>query len=257
MPFTLSHAVLAPPISKLSGNTLPIAALAIGCMIPDLYRLFVQPGRSDPYLAHYWSSLIYPDLLIGLGFSLLWYVLYRPVIYRFTGIQHDLQIYSVGTAFRFFIGICLAVIIGTSTHILWDGLTHADFRTFAFKDFLEQNIPLFGQIYPLHRIVQIATSVLTLPILVWMIWSYYQRYRQHLKISKKVMFAGWGLSLIAVFAGLVTVWDYARYIPSHIWRSDLYSFIGISFNEFTQTALITFSLGCILFLFFDRDRRLG
>ncbi|HCL58892.1 MAG TPA: DUF4184 domain-containing protein, partial [Acinetobacter sp.] len=36
MPFTLSHAVLAPPISYLTGNRLPVAALAIGSMVPDL-----------------------------------------------------------------------------------------------------------------------------------------------------------------------------------------------------------------------------
>ena len=42
MPFTISHAVLAPPLSKLSGGRLPIAALAIGCMVPDLFRLFTN-----------------------------------------------------------------------------------------------------------------------------------------------------------------------------------------------------------------------
>ncbi|WP_416172827.1 DUF4184 family protein, partial [Escherichia coli] len=39
MPFTLSHAILAPPIAKLSDQRLPVAALAIGCMTPDLFRL--------------------------------------------------------------------------------------------------------------------------------------------------------------------------------------------------------------------------
>jgi hypothetical protein len=42
MPFTLSHAVLAPPLAKLSRHTLPTAALAIGCMVPDLIRLFIN-----------------------------------------------------------------------------------------------------------------------------------------------------------------------------------------------------------------------
>ena len=42
MPFTISHAVLAPPLAKLSGDRLPIAAIAIGCMTPDLHRLFTQ-----------------------------------------------------------------------------------------------------------------------------------------------------------------------------------------------------------------------
>ena len=50
MPFTISHAVLAPPISKLTGHALPVAALAIGCMVPDLYRLFTQENSNTTHL---------------------------------------------------------------------------------------------------------------------------------------------------------------------------------------------------------------
>jgi len=46
MPFTISHAVLAPPLAKLSGDRLPIAAIAIGSMTPDLYRLFTQANSN-------------------------------------------------------------------------------------------------------------------------------------------------------------------------------------------------------------------
>ena len=59
MPFTLSHAVLAPPIAKLTGNRLPIAALAIGTMTPDLYRLMVQ---TEIHLNHQFKGIINPDL---------------------------------------------------------------------------------------------------------------------------------------------------------------------------------------------------
>ena len=140
MPFTISHAVLAPPISKLTGHALPVAALAIGCMVPDLYRLFTQENSNT---THLWTSIIHPDLWIGLGFCLLWYLLYRPVIYRLIGIQHPLHIESFKSAIKFFIGVVAAVLVGTATHIIWDGLTHVDFRTFAFKDFLSQNLTLF------------------------------------------------------------------------------------------------------------------
>ncbi len=62
MPFTISHAVIAPPLAKLSRNTLPIAALAIGSMTPDLYRLFtMQSGM----LTHQWKGLFYPNLALG------------------------------------------------------------------------------------------------------------------------------------------------------------------------------------------------
>ncbi|MGO3383513.1 MAG: DUF4184 family protein, partial [Acinetobacter guillouiae] len=94
MPFTLSHAVLAPPLSKLSGNRLPIAALAIGTMTPDLYRVLV---KNEIYLNHQFKGIIYPDLLVGLLFCLLWYSLYRPLLFKFLGVQKPLDIASFST----------------------------------------------------------------------------------------------------------------------------------------------------------------
>ena len=58
MPFTLSHAVLAPPLARLSRGHLPIAALAIGCMTPDLYRLFTTETIA---LTHQWSGILFPQ----------------------------------------------------------------------------------------------------------------------------------------------------------------------------------------------------
>ena len=254
MPFTLSHAVLAPPISRLSGNRLPIAALAIGCMVPDLYRLFTS---SNSNITHLWSSLIHPDLWIGLIFCMIWYGLYRPAIYRFIGIQHELKICSILSALKFFLAVCLALIVGTASHLIWDGLTHVDFRTFAFHDFLAQQFQLFDNSYPLHRILQIGTSVIVLPFMLWMSVHYYKKHQQYLAVSRKIKVFAWSLVLFSVLTGLFSVWDYARYIPTDVWRSDLYYFTGRSINEFSQGFLITFSLGCLLFLFLDRDRRMG
>ena len=254
MPFTLSHAVLAPPISRLSGNRLPIAAMAIGCMVPDLHRLFTS---SNSNITHLWSSLIHPDLWIGLAFCSIWYLVYRPVTYRFIGIQHDLNIYSILSALRFILAMCLALIIGTATHLIWDGLTHVDFRTFAFHEILAQQFQLFGQSYPLHRILQIGTSVIVLPFMLWMSVHYYKKHQQYLAVSLKIKSFAGGLFFFSILTALFSVWDYARYIPTDVWQSDLYYFTGRSINEFSQGFLITFSLGCLLFLFLDRGRRMG
>lgn len=254
MPFTISHAVLAPPLAKLSGNRLPTAAIAIGCMTPDLYRLFTQAQSNT---THYWSSLIHPNLWIGLSFCVLWYALLRPCFYRFLGIQHDLQLYSFKRVLQFCIGVILAILLGAATHLLWDGLTHVDQRTLFGHAFLSQNISLFGHDYPLHRILQIGTSALVLPVLAWMCRRYYQTYQQYLPVNFKIKCYAIGLCLLSLVGGLVSVWDYARYISTPVWQSDLYYFTGRSINEFSQVALLILICGCILFLFLDRDHRLG
>ena len=65
MPFTISHTVLAPPIAKLTGGRLPIAAVAVGSMTPDLYRLFTV---ADYYLTHQWQGLFFHNFYFSLVF---------------------------------------------------------------------------------------------------------------------------------------------------------------------------------------------
>ena len=254
MPFTISHAVLAPIISKATKNHLPIAALAIGCMTPDLYRLFTQKHFFEP---HQWQSIFSLTLWIGLAFCLVWYVLYRPALYRFLGMQDPLNLWNFKRILKFIVMNIIAVVIGICTHLTWDGLTHADFRTFILRDFLSQNISLMGHQYPMHRILQIGTSALALPFVIWMSWDYYCRNQQHIKIAKTVRYYGIGLFLLSLALGLFSFFDYIRHIPAQYFQSGLYHITGSSINEFTQGFLITFTLGCILFLFLDRDRRLG
>ncbi|ENW95327.1 hypothetical protein F903_01079 [Acinetobacter sp. NIPH 298] len=249
MPFTLSHAVLAPPLSKISKGHLPIAALAIGCMTPDLYRLFTQGNIA---LTHQWSGILFPNLPIGLFFCILWYLLYRPVIYRLFAIQDPLHIHSFDRFIAFSLMSCFAVIVGTATHLIWDGLTHLDFRTFAFKTMLAQQISLFGFNYPLHFVLQIGSSIIALPFIFWMCLGYYQKHKQNGIAPKAFKFFLWISLIISSIGGLLSLWDYNRHIASEIWMKEPYFFIGKSINEFTQTGLTIFTLSCLLLLFFDR-----
>ena len=254
MAFTVSHAVLAPLLHKLSYHSLPIAALAIGCMAPDLYRLFTSENSNT---THQWNSILTHTLWLGLGFCVVWYALYRPVLYRFLGLQDPITLNNLKGGFVFINMTVVALILGICTHLIWDGLTHADFRTFIFHDFLAQNVMLFGQQFPLHRVLQIGSSFLALPFILWASWHYYQQHRQHVAVPQAIRI--WaavilGLSLlIASFSAL----DYLRHIPEAYFAMGLYHITGKTINEFSQGFLITFSLGCLLFLFFDRDQRLG
>ena len=253
MPFTLSHAVLAPPLAKLSGQRLPIAALAIGCMLPDLHRLFTL--RQDP-TPHLWSALFYPNLFLGLMFCALWYLVYRPALYRFMGVHHPLNLNTIKSALGFVGGMILALLIGNATHLIWDGLTHHDFRSFAFQDFLAQSVQLGTDIYPMHRVLQIGSSILALPFLLWMSLHYYKKYQQIKPVSIKVRGYAVGLITLSVALGCFSLWDYARHIPDALWQEELYYFTGRAINEFSQGALLMLSLGCLLFLILDFQRQM-
>ena len=254
MAFTISHAVLAPLISKLTGCYLPIAALAIGCMAPDLYRLFTADHYFEP---HQWSGIFKFTLWLGLFFCLIWYGLYRPVIYRILGLQDQIILDSPQKSISFIIFNIIAVLLGICTHLIWDGLTHVDFRTFAFHDFLSQKIDLFGHIYPMHLILQISSSVVGLAGVIWLSWQYYKKNQQHLAVAKRVTYWGFAIILVSLSIGLFSFLDYIRHIPTQYFKTGLYHITGRSINEFSQSFLISLTLGCILFLFLDRGRRLG
>lgn len=249
MPFTISHAVLAPPISKWSGQRLPISALAIGCMVPDLVRLFTSEQIN---YTHLWSAWLYPNLLIGIAFCLLWYLVFRPALFRFIGIQKPINISSFKQSIIFIFWIILSLIIGTATHLIWDGLTHVDFRTFVFHDFLSQNILLANHNYPMHRVLQVGTSILALPILLWMALKHQKRYAQNPPIHRKIKIYALSLLAVSFFAGCFGYISFAQPLGSGAWQNDLYGFIGKSINHFFSASLTVFALGCIIFQILDR-----
>ena len=259
MPFTLSHMVLAPPIAALSGRRLPLAALAIGCMCPDLYRLFT-PADFD--FSHQWPSVYTFNLAIGLFFAALWYVLYRPLIYRLLQLEDPLQLHHTRALLLFILASCIAIMLGTATHILWDGLTHADFRSFIFEAFLASNVQLGQHSYPVHRILQIACSVFSLPVLVVMCRGYITAHRSPEYLPKKLRYYGYTVIFLSLCHAIVAYLNYAQHLASAGTVLSLYAYLGYAGNQFTQAFLISFSIGCILYRFlehydfFEHSRRI-
>lgn len=248
MPFTLSHAVLAPPIAKLTGNRLPIAALAIGTMTPDLYRLMVQ---DEIHLNHQFKGIINPDLWIGLLFCFLWYCLYRPMLFKFLAVSIPLNIHSFSSFFKFLLWMILAIILGTATHIIWDGLTHLDFRTFAFQDFLAQPVFILNHEYPMYKVLQIGCSAVALPFLIWMGLHYYFKYKISASLNRKIQKFCYLLFITSFFSGcFYYIYDAKSkgYLPQ---SDDLYIFIGYFMKTFTQGSVICFTLGSVIFAFLN------
>ncbi|MEG0343794.1 MAG: DUF4184 family protein [Acinetobacter sp.] len=244
MPFTLSHAVLAPPIAKLTGNRLPIAALAIGTMTPDLYRLLVE---TEIYLNHQWKGIIYPDLLVGLLFCFFWYALYRPMLFKFLGVSKPLNIHSFSTFCKFLLSMMIAIIVGTATHIIWDGLTHLDFRTFAFHDFLAQPVLILGHEYPMHKVLQIGCSAIALPFLMWMAIHYFFKYHVKESLNHKAQLFGYLLFICSFFSGCIYYIYFAQKTGFTAQNIDLYHLIGFFIKAFTRGAIVCFSVGCMIF----------
>ncbi|WP_151778543.1 DUF4184 family protein [Acinetobacter brisouii] len=244
MAFTVSHMLFAPVIYRLSQRQFPLAATGIGCMTPDLIRLFTQ---KNVMISHLWQGLIFPDLVIGLLASGLWYLLYRPVIFIGLGINSSLYLKSLKQKSVFCMTTICALLLGTISHFVWDSFTHVDARTWLARDFLEQRIELFEHHFPMHRLLQISTSLLALPWL-W-IWSkrYIAKYRQNSQLppiaQRKFLQR---LSACALLCGIGML---SVYLSHHFeFGENNDELIGRSFKAFAQGWLLCFSIGCGLFL---------
>ncbi|ENU80962.1 hypothetical protein F975_00820 [Acinetobacter sp. ANC 3789] len=176
MPFTVSHAVLALPLAKLFKHQLPMAGLAIGCMAPDLAWLFSANVQS-----HQWSSLIFPDLLVGLFFAAVWYWIWCPIFYDYFRIRDPLQIIGIDGYCDFFLKLSIAIILGAITHLLWDGFSHDDAKNIAFKEFLSQPIVFLNIQTKVSILTQVLFSIVPLPIIFYMLYRYYKDHKDALQ----------------------------------------------------------------------------
>jgi hypothetical protein len=159
MPFTISHAAAVLPFSR---TRLPLAALMIGSMSPDFaYFLPDGPGvlsHSVPGLYQFcWPAgllvwLLFVQLLETPTLALLperWRGLFRRSERAFR--LRNLALASV------------AVILGATTHIVWDGFTHANTPIADHLPFLETtSVEVFGKQFPLFRFLQHLSTVVGL-----------------------------------------------------------------------------------------------
>ncbi|MWV48496.1 DUF4184 family protein [Rathayibacter sp. VKM Ac-2803] len=160
MPFTPSHAVVA---LAFSNGRIPAAAVAVGAMVPDV-GLYL-PVRWARESTHSLLGVVTVDLLLGALGLLLWSVLLAPA-------WRDLAPWIVRVRLRppprrprgaraWTVTLLLAaagLVIGSASHVLWDGFTHLGGPFVAAAPFLQQQ---FGP-FPGYKWAQYASGVLGL-----------------------------------------------------------------------------------------------
>lgn len=160
MPFTLSHAVVAPLAPRIG---LPASAVAAGAMAPDL-PLFVRP--LDYGLTHGPVSAVWTSLPIALVLLAVWVVVVRPVLCDLLPRPVSARVHQPGCPDaasqlvwrRRAVGVVLAVIgcaLGIATHLVWDSFTHASGAAVAVIPALRAD----WAILPGYKWIQYCSSV--------------------------------------------------------------------------------------------------
>lgn len=135
MPFTFSHPAAVLPLHFLDRKRLSVTALVIGSMTPD-FEYFFNFKQESTY-SHTWLGILWFDLPIAI---LLFYLYTNAVkdelidhlptfLYRRFARCKSWQrkSYSLNAYFK----VLSSLLIGITSHLIWDRLTHKSVRLIA------------------------------------------------------------------------------------------------------------------------------
>jgi hypothetical protein len=168
MPFTLSHAAAALPFRR---TRLIMSALVFGCVAPDLeYLLWLRPHG---HFGHTLPGLFIFDLPAALISLLLFHRYAREPLAACLPLHLRERLRSSPgfsiKSFSNFALVCISILVGSVTHIVWDSFTHSESWLAQHWVFLAANVhvPLFG-FRPWAGVFQYISSALgLLVILLW------------------------------------------------------------------------------------------
>ncbi|MCC9657620.1 DUF4184 family protein [Rhodopirellula halodulae] len=127
MPFTPTHVAAAIPIAWLARWRLPFSALAIGCMIPDAGVFF--PMLFSYESLHSVRGLFVDCVPMGVAAYFVFHLLIKqpavellpePLRSRVRAIADR----PVSLEWQSILLVAVCVLVGASTHVLWDSFTH-------------------------------------------------------------------------------------------------------------------------------------
>jgi hypothetical protein len=169
MPFTISHAAAAFPVHALGRSRLPLAAIMIGSITPDLVFYI-------PRFAEYDNSHSLPGVFtfcMPLGLLMWWFfirVLERPTISWLPEGWRTRLTPTPKPDMRAWFWAALAVVLGAITHLVWDSFTHSETPVVNALPALRNEVFNAGGVpVRFYFLLQILSSVFGLVVLA--IWA--------------------------------------------------------------------------------------
>ena len=170
VPITPAHAVVAIPLRRLG---LPLAALAVGSMVPDVAVFLPQVFDYD--LTHSPVGVVTVDLAIGMLLLLGWWRWVRePVLDLLPETLRERVPLRSGLdpSARWFWGrVVGSVVLGAATHVLWDSVTHDGAETTRWLPALEVD---WGP-WPGYQWLQVFSGAIGLLLVGGWWWSSWRR----------------------------------------------------------------------------------
>lgn len=174
MPFTISHAAVVLPFSRVLARWRLLSAVVIGAMVPDFGLFF--PWRMHRFETHSAMGLLTFCLPVGLAsYWVFQYLVKTPVLEllpegayaRWRPVSSPADFASIR---QWLLAAC-GVLAGAVTHLVWDGFTHDGARGVRMIPWLEDPIVEIGNHHLIGvRLLQDGSSLIGFVVVLGFVW---------------------------------------------------------------------------------------
>jgi hypothetical protein len=164
MPFTFSHPAIVLPLTYLPKRWFSLTGLIIGSMTPD-FEYFLRMKIQSLY-SHTINGLFWFDLPLGIILAFIFHLLVRNTLFGNLPyfINSRLSEYKSFQWTYYFkhhwLVVCISVLIGAASHLLWDSFTHQHGYFVAAIPQLTQKVTLLGKDVFLFKILQHGSTLI-------------------------------------------------------------------------------------------------
>lgn len=170
MPFTFAHPVIVLPFNYIQKHWFSMTGLVMGSMVPD-FEYFLRLRIKSIY-SHTWTGLFWFDVPLGLLLTLLYssVIKNRLIDHLPRGLNNRFQQFKNvslnNSSFYFIVVICISVLIGAISHLVWDGFTHPNGYFVNVIPCLSAILKFDGHYVYVYKIIQHASTVIGLSIII-------------------------------------------------------------------------------------------
>jgi hypothetical protein len=222
MPYTISHAAVVLPFSRLLARWRLLSAVVIGAMVPDFGLFF--PWRLPRFETHSFVALFYFCLPVGLTtYWIFQYLVKTPLLEvlpegpyaRWLPFSSRADIASVR---QWLLAAC-GVLAGAVTHLGWDAFTHENARGVRMIPWLEEPIVEIGHRHvDGARLLQGGSSLIGLAVVVGLVCYGLRRGREQpvpTRPLRPVERRLWMLTYVLAAVALSVGWVLGARTPWH------------------------------------------
>lgn len=215
MPFTFSHPAIVLPLTYFSKKWFSLTGLVIGSLTPD-FEYFLRMRIKSNY-SHTLDGLFWFDLPLGLLLAFLFHDIVRNSLFenlptffksRFSAFR---QFDWNGHFKKNWFVVVISILIGASSHILWDSFTHENGYFVQTIPTLSNTIDLFGRQIPILKILQHSSTIIGGIVIVFAVYKLPTDKTENENVNLKYWTIFTGLILTIIATKLLCRFDIRQY----------------------------------------------